>query len=349
MPFEVTGERETLASRPPLTWKGFVYRAAQWRRTADGALVGLVRIVEPADLWATPFVPETRLPAAELENVFRAQLSLSSSSARTLGLASLERFASGPSSGAVVGGDGAVVGARRGGEGRRAARRPRLRVMELGELRGPRLARLRSTSPGPAEPALVGRAGERASRYRAPDARDRFVAARAALREILGRYARPVAGAPAVRYPCACGRAGCEPSQPEAASRHRDDSAARFNLSHTDGLALSRWRESARSESTWRRFVRESRSRRSPVHVLGADEAEALAALPERERLDAFYGRWTRREAHAKARGDGLAPAEEREAKSGRWWLTDLMPPPRYRAALAVEGGECAVVTRWWP
>ena len=111
VPFEMTGEREPFASRPPLTWKGFVYRAAQWHRTAHGALVGLARPVEPADLWATPFVPETRLPGAELENVFRAQMTLrpAGEPVRTLGLSSLERFASGPSAGAVVGvgGDGA--------------------------------------------------------------------------------------------------------------------------------------------------------------------------------------------------------------------------------------------------
>ena len=106
VPFEVTGERETLAPRPPLTWRGFVYRAPQWRRAADGTLAGLARTVEPADVWATPFVPEARLPAAELESILRAQLSLSRSAAGTLRLALLERFASAASSGAVVGEDG---------------------------------------------------------------------------------------------------------------------------------------------------------------------------------------------------------------------------------------------------
>jgi NAD(P)-dependent dehydrogenase (short-subunit alcohol dehydrogenase family) len=105
VPFDVTGERETFAPRSPLVWKGFVYRPAQWRRAADGALVGLVRSVEPADVWATPFVPEARLPGAELESVFRAELSRRPG--RRLRLASLERFASGPSAGAVIGRDGA--------------------------------------------------------------------------------------------------------------------------------------------------------------------------------------------------------------------------------------------------
>ena len=106
VPFELTGERETLAPRPPLTWRGFVYRAPQWHRAADGTLAGLARTVEPADVWATPFVPEARLPAAELESILRAQLSLSRSAAGTLRLALLERFASAASSGAVVAKDG---------------------------------------------------------------------------------------------------------------------------------------------------------------------------------------------------------------------------------------------------
>jgi NAD(P)-dependent dehydrogenase (short-subunit alcohol dehydrogenase family) len=104
IPFDVMGERETIAPQGPLTWKGFVYRPAQWRRTASGALVGLTRTVEPADVWATPFVPQTRLPGAELENVFRAA---AAGPARTLRLASLERFEPGPSAGAIVGADGA--------------------------------------------------------------------------------------------------------------------------------------------------------------------------------------------------------------------------------------------------
>ena len=153
---------------------------------------------------------------------------------------------------------------------------------------------------------------ERASRYRAADARDRFVAARAALREILGRYA----GLPPERlrfdYPCACGRADCEPSQrkPRLAPE-----TVRFNVSHTDGLALvvvAREREVGVDVEEIRPGIELASVAR---HVLGADEAEALAALPERERLDAFYGRWTRREAHAKARGDGLAPPGEREGE----------------------------------
>jgi NAD(P)-dependent dehydrogenase (short-subunit alcohol dehydrogenase family) len=106
---EVTGTVEATASGAPLAWEGFVYRAAQWRRATDGAVVGLVRTVEPSDLWATPFVPDAALPGAQLENIFRAQLSLERpASVRRLRLARMERYA-------VERAWGTVRGSARGG------------------------------------------------------------------------------------------------------------------------------------------------------------------------------------------------------------------------------------------
>ena len=190
---------------------------------------------------------------------------------------------------------------------------------------------------------------ERATRYRAAAAHDRFVVARATLREILGRYA----GLPPERlrfgYPCACGRAGCEPPRRKPRLELETDLAPlRFNVSHSDGLAtiaVSAGREVGVDVERIRPGIEIA-----PVArwALGANEAGALAALPDRERLDAFYRSWTRREAHAKGRGDGLAPPDERDGENGPWWFGDLTPAPGYRAALAVEGGACVVRTCWW-
>jgi hypothetical protein len=104
LPVEADGDAEAMTSRPPISWEGFVYRAAQWRRSADGALVGLVRPVEPSDLWATPFVPATALPGAQLESILRAELSRDGSNApvRRLRLARMEQFAFHRASGTVV-------------------------------------------------------------------------------------------------------------------------------------------------------------------------------------------------------------------------------------------------------
>jgi hypothetical protein len=111
VPVEVCGEAEAIVSVPPLDWRGFVYRRAQWRRTADGALAGRVRAAEPSDLWATPFVPEAALPGAQLESIFRAALSLQRAGepVRRLSLARMERFGHEREWGAVLGtrlGDG---------------------------------------------------------------------------------------------------------------------------------------------------------------------------------------------------------------------------------------------------
>ena len=104
LPIEPTGENYAVASFPPLAWNGLVYPAAQWRQTRDGTLVGLVRNAQPSDLWATPFVPESALPGAQLENIFRAALSLQQpvEPAQRLRLERLDRFASGEEWGPVV-------------------------------------------------------------------------------------------------------------------------------------------------------------------------------------------------------------------------------------------------------
>jgi NAD(P)-dependent dehydrogenase (short-subunit alcohol dehydrogenase family) len=102
---DVTGEAEALSSPAPLAWGGLVYRAAQWQRAPDGQLVGAVRSAEPADLWATSFVPEAALPGAQLENVFHAALALQqpAAPAHRLRLARMERLGGGREWGAVLG------------------------------------------------------------------------------------------------------------------------------------------------------------------------------------------------------------------------------------------------------
>lgn len=111
---EAGGDVEAIPSSPPLDWQGFVYRRAQWRRSADGALVGRVRPAEPSDLWATPFVPDAALPGAQLESILRTALSLQGPAdpVRRLSLARMERFARDGEWGALVGtqrGDGWAV------------------------------------------------------------------------------------------------------------------------------------------------------------------------------------------------------------------------------------------------
>ena len=86
-------------------------------------------------------------------------------------------------------------------------------------------------------------------------------------------------------------------------------------------------------------------------------ENATLRALPEAERLKAFFFCWTLKEAYVKATGHGLARATDSFVvafgrgelarlvsvegdleEASRWLLVRLTPAPGYVAALAVEG-----------
>lgn len=170
---------------------------------------------------------------------------------------------------------------------------------------------------------------ERAGRFRFQRDRDRFVVARGLLRAILGRYLDQDSARLRFQY----GPAG-KPSLdmgPEADS-------IRFNLSHSRGLALyalARGREvgidleAIRPDMGWEPIARS---------FLSASEVTALLALPRDLRARAFFFCWTRREALAKALGEGIGQPSEQPDPPG-WSIWDLDPGPGYAAALAVEGG----------
>lgn len=161
----------------------------------------------------------------------------------------------------------------------------------------------------------------RAARILNPRRRRRWVAARWALREVLGRELGEEPGAVALR----AGPHG----KPELAR-----SALRFNLSHSGELALiaiARGREVGID-------VEQVKPRRNLLSLarraLPAEQAARIAALPPDERLDAFHADWTRREAVAKCHGTGLwAPAPDAPVA-----VADLDVGPGYAAAVAVAG-----------
>jgi 4'-phosphopantetheinyl transferase len=91
-------------------------------------------------------------------------------------------------------------------------------------------------------------------------------------------------------------------------------------------------------------------------------EIEAILALSENKRQEAFFTCWTRKEAYLKATGIGLLRslsdfsvavdpdevAELCEVKGNRdnashWFLTDVLPGEGFRGALACEGGRCRI------
>lgn len=194
----------------------------------------------------------------------------------------------------------------------------------------------------------------RASRFHFARDRQRYVAARALLRTILGAYL------------------GCDPKRcsfvysKEQKPSLADAGDIQFNVSHSGEralLAFTRGREigvdveQIRHDSDLQAVARRFFSER---------EQTELAALPAEEKFDAFFRCWTRKEAYIKAVGLGLAlplrqfdvslkPADDNAllatqpdaAEAARWSLRDLSAGDGYAAALCVRGHGLAVTA--WP
>jgi len=178
--------------------------------------------------------------------------------------------------------------------------------------------------------------------------RRRLIVARGTLRVMLGHYA------------------GVEPGQlrftygPHGKPHLADPIQGRdlqFNLAHSQELALYAFAR-RRQIGVDLEFVRSIPDFDQNGFRLFSDrEKEVFHALPEDQRLTAFFTCWTRKEAYIKARGDGLSiplgkievsltpsePAtllavEADVEKSSQWSLRDLAPGPGYVGALAAEG-----------
>jgi len=188
----------------------------------------------------------------------------------------------------------------------------------------------------------------RASRFHFSRDRQRFVAARALLRTILGSYVGTDPGNLSFSY-----------SNKEKPSLGPENAGfgVTFNLSHSGGIALfafTRRREigvdveQVRSDSDLEVIAR---------RFFSAREQSQLVDLPAQEKVEAFFRCWTRKEAYMKATGDGLSlplsqfdvslTAGEKNAllatrpdgaEAGRWLLREVPAGSGYVAALCVRG-----------
>jgi 4'-phosphopantetheinyl transferase len=197
---------------------------------------------------------------------------------------------------------------------------------------------------------------QRAARFYFEPDRRRFIVARGALRDILGRYL----GMP----PSELGF--CYSSYGKPALAHvPGEGRLRFNVSHSYELALvavTRDREVGVDLEYLRLDIA---CEEIAAHFFSARERASLRALPAEVKHQAFFNCWTRKEAYIKAHGEGLslpldqfdvslAPGEPaallatrhdyRDAR--RWSLQALMPGPGYAAAVAV-GGQGWDLTCW--
>lgn len=158
---------------------------------------------------------------------------------------------------------------------------------------------------------------------RQPGAAARWTAARWGLREVLSRYL----GGP---DPAEIGLRGAENGKPELVE---GGTGLRFNLSHSEGLALV---------AVCEREVGVDIERMAPgrdflalaKRALDAEAVAAIQAAAPEDREEAFYAEWSRHEALVKCLGTGLAqPLPDQPVR-----VESIAVAPGYAAAVAVAG-----------
>ena len=170
---------------------------------------------------------------------------------------------------------------------------------------------------------------QRAGRLRFENSRNRFIAARAILRMLIGSY---LDVDPRILV-FGCSQKG----KPELGAGF-SGSDLRFNLSHSHDrvvFAFSRGRETGVDVEKIRPLAQADEIARR--YFAQADQ-ERIRRLRPRWRLRAFFRSWTRLEARIKISGDGLfSPAPVQENDSG-FEVRDVPIGHRYAAAVALDG-----------
>jgi 4'-phosphopantetheinyl transferase len=183
----------------------------------------------------------------------------------------------------------------------------------------------------------------RANRFVFPKDRNRYVTARGALRELLGRYLNRSPAEVEFEY-----ASKGKPSLRAAVNKR----SVQFNVSHSRGLALLAF-ALGRNLGIDVEFIRpEFPADEIAERYFSPKEVTELRTLPPSLRAEGFYLCWTRKEAYIKAIGEGLhiplesfnvsltpgRPERLESADSSRWTMRSLYPGPLYAGALVAEG-----------
>ena len=176
----------------------------------------------------------------------------------------------------------------------------------------------------------------RANRFHLEEDRERYLAARGLLREILSRYLTV--------KPCALQFTRGAFGKPALLGV---DEALRFNLSHSGDLmllAVTRSREIGVDVEAIRENV--------PFELLAEqhftrEDLGQIRSAGAASQASHFYRLWTATEAQLKADGTGLVNGTK-IIEPDRWSVLTLTPAAGYAAALAVEGGPFQLTSWSW-
>ena len=190
-----------------------------------------------------------------------------------------------------------------------------------------------------ARAVLSGDELDRASRFVFGLHRNRYLACRLALRELLGRY---------------LGRAASEVRFAYSAHGKPDlpGETLRFNLAHSDDLAIIGLTEQDRLGVDVER-VRELPDIDGVARsVFSKRELESFHALPNSSKTHGFFKCWTRKEAFVKAVGDGISQPLHGVAVALRaaegWSLFPVAPMDGWVGAVAVENPQAVLRHAGW-
>jgi 4'-phosphopantetheinyl transferase len=199
----------------------------------------------------------------------------------------------------------------------------------------------------------------RAERFYFERDREHFIVARGVLRAILGGYLN--------RMPACLSFSYSSHGKPALAGES-DGDAIRFNVSHSQGVALYAVTRGREVGIDLERIRFDLAVAEIAEGFFSRREVATLRTLPTEAQSQAFFRCWTRKEAYIKARGEGLslpldefdvslAPGEpaavlgtqQDPSEASRWSLRELTPAPGYVAALAVAGHGWSLTYWQWP
>ena len=188
----------------------------------------------------------------------------------------------------------------------------------------------------------------RADRFHFVNDRNRFVAARGLLRELLGKYLHQAPAGLEFSY----GEHG-KPSL----SGGDASSGLCFNLSHSAGLVVYAIAKERNLGIDVEHVRPESAGDDIAKRYFSAREVSDLQTLPPEAKVEGFFHCWTRKEAYLKATGMGLQipldsfavslvpekPAQFLGGVEPRWHLAAYDPAEGYVAAVVYDGAPCSL------